>query len=130
MLTYLDANLEESMTTALSSARIGGSILLAVVGNAVLVPVVLFYLLLDWPNLMQRFAALVPPRLRDSANGFAAECDSVLGHSPRFMRSISSGTWRREARMSAQVISAGAIGDACVPALTTIPCSVHAATSM
>ena len=79
VLTYLDANFEESMTTALSSARIGGSILLAVVGNAVLVPVVLFYLLLDWPNLMQRFAALVPPRLRDSANGFATECDSVLG---------------------------------------------------
>ncbi|MEO6032787.1 MAG: AI-2E family transporter [Burkholderiaceae bacterium] len=79
VLTYLDANFDESMTTALSSARIGGSILLAVVGNAVLVPVVLFYLLLDWPNLMHRFAALVPPRLRDRANDFAAECDSVLG---------------------------------------------------
>jgi predicted PurR-regulated permease PerM len=79
VLTYLDANFEESMTTALSSARIGGSILLAVVGNAVLVPVVLFYLLMDWPNLMQRLANLVPPRLRDSVNGFVAECDAVLG---------------------------------------------------
>lgn len=79
VLTYLDANFEESMTTALSSARIGGSILLAVVGNAVLVPVVLFYLLMDWPNLMQRLADLVPPRMRDGVNGFVAECDAVLG---------------------------------------------------
>ncbi len=79
VLTYLDANFEESMTTALSSARIGGSIVLAVVGNAVLVPVVLFYLLMDWPNLMQRLADLVPPRLRDGVNGFVAECDAVLG---------------------------------------------------
>lgn len=79
VLTYLDANFEESMTTALSSARIGGSILLAVVGNAVLVPVVLFYLLMDWPNLMQRLADLVPPRMRDGVHGFVAECDAVLG---------------------------------------------------
>ncbi|MBC8057070.1 MAG: AI-2E family transporter, partial [Rhizobiales bacterium] len=53
---YLDANLEEWMTTALSSARIGGSILLAIVGNLLLVPMVLFYLLLDWNNLVARAA--------------------------------------------------------------------------
>ena len=79
VLKYLDANLEDWIATALSSARIGGSILLAVVGNAFLVPVVLFYLLMDWNNLTERFAALVPPRMRDSVHGFANECDAVLG---------------------------------------------------
>lgn len=79
VLKYLDANLEDWIATALSSARIGGSILLALVGNAFLVPVVLFYLLMDWNSLTERFAALVPPRLRENVHGFAAECDEVLG---------------------------------------------------
>jgi len=79
VLKYLDANLEDWLATALSSARIGGSILLAMLGNLFLVPIVLFYLLLDWNNLTARLAALVPPRMRDSVHGFATECDEVLG---------------------------------------------------
>jgi predicted PurR-regulated permease PerM len=67
------------MATVLSSARIGGSMLLALVGNAFLMPVVLFYLLADWPNLVQRVQALIPPRLRDTVLGFFDECDGVLG---------------------------------------------------
>ena len=76
---YLDANLEEWIATALSSARIGGSILLAVVGNVLLVPMVLFYLLMDWPNLLRRVAALVPPRMFASVSGFFNDCDAMLG---------------------------------------------------
>ncbi len=79
VLKYLDANLEEWIATALSSARIGGSILLAVVGNALLVPVVLFYLLMDWPNLVRRTAAMVPPRMRTQVHSFTVDCDAVLG---------------------------------------------------
>ncbi len=79
VLKYLDANLEEWIATALSSARIGGSILLAVLGNALLVPVVLFYLLMDWPNLVRRTAAMVPPRMRAKVHSFTVECDAVLG---------------------------------------------------
>ena len=79
VLKYLDANLEDWLATALSSARIGGSILLAVVGNAVLVPVVLFYLLMDWPRLVERTQALIPRQRVASATGFLDECDAVLG---------------------------------------------------
>ena len=79
VLKYLDANLEEWLATVLSSARIGGSILLAIIGNAILVPVVLFYLLMDWPNLVQRVREMVPPRMRDGVEGFVQECDTVLG---------------------------------------------------
>ncbi len=79
VVKYLDANIEEWLATALSSARIGGSFVLAIVGNAILVPVVLFYLLMDWPRLVERVQALMPPRLRDGVIGFLDECDTVLG---------------------------------------------------
>ena len=75
----LDANLDDWLGTALASARIGGSVLLSLLGNVILVPVVLFYLLMDWPRLVERVQALVPPRLRDAVHGFFDECDAVLG---------------------------------------------------
>jgi len=75
----LDANMEEWLATALSSAAIGGSVLLSLLGNAVLIPAVLFYLLMDWPQLVARAQSLVPPRLRASAGSFLDECDAMLG---------------------------------------------------
>lgn len=79
VLTYLDANLEDWIATALNSARIGGSFLLTVIGNAVLLPVVMFYLLYDGPQLRARAWALVPPSAREPVGGFLAECDVMLG---------------------------------------------------
>lgn len=79
VVKYLDANLEEWLGTALSSARIGGSFVLAIVGNAVLMPVVLFYLLMDWPKLLTRAWSLVPPRLQAGTAEFLRECDVMLG---------------------------------------------------
>jgi predicted PurR-regulated permease PerM len=79
VVKYLDANLEDWLAAALSSARIGGSFVLAIVGNAVLVPVVLFYLLMDWPALVERAQRFVPPHVRSVVMGFVDECDAVLG---------------------------------------------------
>ncbi len=79
VLKYLDANVDDSISTALSSARIGGGIALAALGNIFLVPVVLFYLLLDWLSLTRRISDLVPLRMRESVHGFIEECDAVLG---------------------------------------------------
>lgn len=76
---YLNANIEDGLAALLSSARIGGSILLAVLGYLILVPVVLFYLLMDWPNLVERAHGLIPPRLKERIEGFMSDCDSVLG---------------------------------------------------
>jgi predicted PurR-regulated permease PerM len=75
----LDANFDDWAAAAFSSARIGGSFLFALIGNAIVMPLVVFYLLLDWPRLVQRLARLVPPRLQDSVNGFVVECDALLG---------------------------------------------------
>ena len=79
VLKALDANLEDWVATALTSARIGGSALLALLGNAFLMPVVLFYLLADWNHLVQRLQDLIPPALRERVLGFLDECDTVLG---------------------------------------------------
>ncbi len=79
-LKHLGANLDDWLATALSSARIGGSVLLTLLGNAVLVPVVLFYLLADWPQLVGRAKGLIPPRLRPGSEALLQECDDMLGH--------------------------------------------------
>jgi predicted PurR-regulated permease PerM len=79
VLKYLGGNVEAWSATLFSSAKIGGSVLLAVLGYVFLVPVVLFYLLMDWPTLGPRLNALIPPRLRITVRGFVIECDDVLG---------------------------------------------------
>jgi predicted PurR-regulated permease PerM len=45
----------------------------------VLVPVALFYLLLDWKQVVSRVLNLVPPRARPSVDSFTSEADEVLG---------------------------------------------------
>lgn len=63
----------------LSSLRIGGSALAAVFGNLVLTPIVAYYLLLDWTNLVGRVKGLIPPRWRAGVQSFLDETDEVLG---------------------------------------------------
>ncbi|MDT7835792.1 AI-2E family transporter [Aquabacterium sp. OR-4] len=79
LVQLLDDKGDDWLAAALSSARLGGSVMLSLVGNAVLVPVVLFYLLSDWSALVARLQALVPPRLRAPVIAFLDECDAVLG---------------------------------------------------
>jgi len=76
---HLSSNLENSVGQLLASARMGGSVALSLLGNAVLIPVVLFYLLMDWRHLVELVLTLVPPRLRPAVDSFTAEADKVLG---------------------------------------------------
>jgi predicted PurR-regulated permease PerM len=78
-LRYLNANYADAFESLLPSLRLGGSVALTVVGYAVLIPVALFYLLLDWKQLMQRLHELVPPRARPAVDSFTAEAEQVLG---------------------------------------------------
>jgi predicted PurR-regulated permease PerM len=80
LMQALGGNTDDLLGTALSSLRIGGSVVLAIIGNAILLPVALYYLLMDAPQLIERLRSLVPPRLREPVLGFAAECDELLGH--------------------------------------------------
>ncbi|MBX3652802.1 MAG: AI-2E family transporter [Ramlibacter sp.] len=79
VLQYLNANFEEAVGPLLSSLKLGGSVALALIGNAVLIPVALFYLLMDWTGLVARAMELVPVRLRASVDSFTTEADQVLG---------------------------------------------------
>lgn len=79
VVKYLNANYEDAFTQLLSSLKLGGSVALTVIGNAVLIPVALFYLLLDWDRFVARALELVPPRNRASFDSFTQEADAVLG---------------------------------------------------
>ena len=63
----------------LSSLRIGGSALAAVFGNLILTPIVAYYLLLDWTNMVERLKGFIPPRWRANVQSFLDETDEVLG---------------------------------------------------
>ncbi|MDZ4146552.1 MAG: AI-2E family transporter [Burkholderiales bacterium] len=79
VLKYLDANGEDVLGSTLASIKLGGSVALALVGNAVLIPVALFYLLLDWERFVTRVVELVPVHLRAEYDAFMKEADGVLG---------------------------------------------------
>ncbi|MCZ8251988.1 MAG: AI-2E family transporter [Hylemonella sp.] len=79
LMKYLNANMEEALGSLLASLKIGGSVALTVLGNLILIPVALFYLLQDWKQLVRRVLELVPQRLRGSYDSFVAEADEVLG---------------------------------------------------
>ncbi|MEO6971806.1 MAG: AI-2E family transporter [Rhodoferax sp.] len=78
-LEYLNGNVEGTLGSLLSSLKLGGSVALAVIGNAVLIPVALFYLLMDWDRFVAHIVQLVPPHLRSAFDSFTSECDTVLG---------------------------------------------------
>lgn len=77
--TYLNANLEDAMASVMASLKLGGSVAFALLGNVILIPVALFYLLMDWDGFVQQVRALIPPRLRVGTDSFVHEADEVLG---------------------------------------------------
>ena len=79
IIKYFNTSVEDSLDGWLTSLRIGGSVALAVVGNVVLIPVALFYLLADWDRFVAHVVGLVPQRMRPGFDGFVAEVDEVLG---------------------------------------------------
>jgi predicted PurR-regulated permease PerM len=79
VVKYLNANVDDAFGSILSSLKLGGSVALAIIGNAVLIPVVLFLLLNDWGRFVARVVDLVPPKMRASYDSFMEEADAVLG---------------------------------------------------
>jgi predicted PurR-regulated permease PerM len=79
IVKYLSANREDLLDSALSSLKLGGSVAMAMIGNAILIPVALFYLLSDWDRLVALVVELIPPAVRPRFDAFMNECDEVLG---------------------------------------------------
>jgi predicted PurR-regulated permease PerM len=76
---YLDTNFQDALGSVLSSLKIGGSVAFSLIGNMVLIPVVLFYLLMEWEGLVAQLRGLVPPSLRPAYDSFVRDADAVLG---------------------------------------------------
>lgn len=79
VLKYLNTNVEDALGSLLASLKLGGSVALTIVGNGILIPVVTFYLLLDWDAFVRRIVGLVPPMVRPAYDRFMDEADQVLG---------------------------------------------------
>ncbi|OGA95948.1 MAG: AI-2E family transporter, partial [Burkholderiales bacterium RIFCSPHIGHO2_12_FULL_61_11] len=79
VVKYLNANFDEAFGSVMSSLKLGGSVALTIVGNVVLIPVALFFLLNDWDRFVARAVELVPPKMRASFDSFTEEADLVLG---------------------------------------------------
>lgn len=79
VLKYLNANFEDAFGSVMASLKLGGSVAFAIIGNAVLIPVALFYLLMDWDRFVASLLQLVPGRARSAFDSFTREADAVLG---------------------------------------------------
>jgi predicted PurR-regulated permease PerM len=77
--TYLDTNFQDAAGSVLSSLKMGGSVAFSLIGNLVLIPVALFYLLMEWDALVTQVRELIPPALRPATDGFVRDADAVLG---------------------------------------------------
>lgn len=79
VMEMINTHGEQWARTALSSLRVGGSLVLTLGGLAFLVPVLAFYWLMDWDRLMQGAASLVPWGWRPTVQDVAGEVDTLLG---------------------------------------------------
>ena len=80
LLSSHDQDLLKSLFGTLQS---GGSALLTIVGNGVLMPIVAVYLLLDYRRVTEGVFGLVPPRWQSATGSFLHDVDVVLG---RYLR--------------------------------------------
>jgi predicted PurR-regulated permease PerM len=72
----------------LARLRSGGALLLGTLGMLVLVPVVLFYLLLEWHVFSARVESVIPRRWQAQVVGMASEIDSLLSQFLRGQLSV------------------------------------------
>ena len=69
---------DQIWATVLNSVRIGGTAVLGWIVTLTLVPVVLFYMLLDWHRILHSIALAIPRRWVVQTTGMAREVDSLL----------------------------------------------------
>ena len=69
---------QDLLPTLLGSIRIGGLALVGLLVTLLLVPVVLFFLLRDWNEMLARLDRLVPRGMVERVRAIASEIDAVL----------------------------------------------------
>ncbi|HTD91447.1 MAG TPA: AI-2E family transporter [Burkholderiales bacterium] len=63
----------------LPTLKSGGMALLGLIGNVVLTPLVLFYFMRDWDDMVAHVATLIPRNWHATVSGLLKEIDAVLG---------------------------------------------------
>ncbi len=80
--SHFNGGKEAATSTAgslLSSLKVGGNVLLSILGNLILIPMALYYLLVDWKRFVSSLLELIPRPMRDSTISLANDIDSILG---------------------------------------------------
>jgi predicted PurR-regulated permease PerM len=65
-------------TRIAGSAKLGGQLLLTLIVNLTLIPVVMFYLLRDWPQVIDGLDDVLPHTMQPTVRALASEIDAVL----------------------------------------------------
>lgn len=72
----------------ISGVKAGGTLLLAILLNLALIPVVMFYLLRDWTQIVERIDELLPRRWLPTVRTLATEIDRVMAEFLRGQLSV------------------------------------------
>lgn len=75
---YISTSGDEIWSAVLASAKVGGGAVLGWIATLTLVPIVLFYLLLDWHAVRTRIRDAIPRRWVAQAVQFGEEVDDLL----------------------------------------------------
>jgi predicted PurR-regulated permease PerM len=78
VMQYFSTSGDEIWSAILSSAKVGGTAVLGWIATLFLIPIVLFYLLVDWHALLGQLRNAVPRRWVDRTVVMATETDSLL----------------------------------------------------
>jgi len=82
------ANAQNISLRLVAGVKAGGTLLLAIIVNIVLIPVVMFYLLRDWNKIVKRIDELLPRRWLPTVRTLAREIDRVLAEFLRGQLSV------------------------------------------
>jgi predicted PurR-regulated permease PerM len=75
---FLSTHSGSAITALVSYLKMGGGAALAIVGSILLIPVALFFFLLDWIVFVERVREYIPLHLRQPVDNFLGETDQVL----------------------------------------------------
>lgn len=75
---YFATSSDEIWSSVLASAKVGGAAVLGWIATLMLIPMVLFYLLMDWHAAMARIQNMIPRRWIDKVTDFGREVDGLL----------------------------------------------------
>ena len=78
LMNQIEGSAQTVAVAAWKSLRTSGNVMITVIGNVVMVPLVLFYLLYDWNTMLARIAAIVPRRWLPKTLELAVEMDRTL----------------------------------------------------